>query len=184
MIQTIRNPAIRNPQSTMWLPFQTVADLRRGADVLRRRPYGVIEMVDEHLAGIHLRPWPKLISVAEVWWLGGRFHRQARGNRCLLYYNQPLGFRNFLTLKYVVSSGGTTLRTFRGALLVLDEIARLKRSDAALCEASNLRISDRLLRRWGWQRHVPDSDRRHFIKRFYGDYPPPAPEWAVSAGAE
>jgi hypothetical protein len=165
----------------MWTPFQTVADLRQGAEVLRRRPYGVIEMIDERLAGIHLRPWPKTISVAEVWWLGGRYHRRRPGNRCLLYYNQPWGHRNFLTLKYLVSSSRTTMRTARGALLVLDEIARLKRSDAILCEASNLRISDRLLARWGWERHVLDSPRRHFIKRFYGDYPPVAPPWALSS---
>ncbi|MEQ8790020.1 MAG: hypothetical protein RIC55_27235 [Pirellulaceae bacterium] len=161
----------------MWPPFQTIRDLREGAEVLRRRPYGVIETADERLVGIHLRPWPKVISVAEIWWLGSRFHHRTPGNRCLLYYNQPWGFRNFLTLKYVVSSCGASLKTFRGALVILDEIARIKRSDAALCEASNLRISDRLLDRWGWQRHVPDSDRRHFIKRFYGDYPAPQEAW-------
>lgn len=163
----------------MWLPFQSVVDLKHAADVLRRRRYGVIEIVDEQLRAVHLRPWPKVISVAEIWWLGSRFHRRAAGNRCLLYYNQPLGFGNFLTLKYVVSSSAATLKTFRGALVVLDEIARLKRSDAALCEASNLRISDRLLNRWGWQPHVPDSPRRHFIKRFYGTYPEPEAAWAI-----
>jgi len=163
----------------MWLLFQTVGDLREEADILRRRPYGVIEMVDERLAGIHLRPWPRVISAAEVRWLGGRFHQHRPGNRCLLYYNQPWGFRNFLTLKYVVSSRDATLRTFRGALVILDEIARIKQSDAALCEASNLRISDRLLNRCGWRRHVPDSDRRHFIKRFYGEYSAPDEAWAL-----
>jgi hypothetical protein len=163
----------------MWPLYQTVVDLWEKADILRRRPYGVIEMVDERLAGIHLRPWPRVVSAAEVRWLGGRFHLHRPGNRCLLYYNQPWGFRNFLTLKYVVSSRGATLRTFRGALVILDEIARIKQSDAALCEASNLRISDRLLNRWGWCRHVPDSDRRHFIKRFYGKYPAPDVAWAL-----
>jgi hypothetical protein len=167
----------------MWPLFHTVVDLREEADVLRRRPYGVIEMVNQRLAGIHLRPWPRVVSAAEVRWLGARFHQHRPGNRCLLYYNQPIGFRNFLTLKYVVSSRGATLRTFRGALVILDEIARLKQSDAALCEASNLRISDRLLNRWGWRRHVPDSDRRHFIKRFYGQYPPPDQAWALSQHA-
>lgn len=163
----------------MWLPFQSVVSLRDSAELLRDRAYGVIEMVDEQLHGVHLRPWPKVISVAEVWWHARRYHRKAAGNRCLLYYNQPWGFRSFLTLKYVVSSRQTTLKTFRGALLVLDEIARLKRSDAALCEATNLRISDRLLKRWGWEPHVPDSPRRHFIKRFYGKYPSSQLAWAL-----
>jgi hypothetical protein len=53
----------------------------------------------------------------------------------------------------------------------LDEIARIKGIDALVCEAWNLRLSDRLLRRCGWERHVLHSRRRHFIKRFYGRYP-------------
>ena len=82
---------------------------------------------------------------------------------------------NYLALKYVVSHRETTLASFRGALRVLDEIARLKGVDALVCEASNPRISARLLRRWGWERHLPRSRRRHYIKRFYGQFPPPLP---------
>jgi hypothetical protein len=59
---------------------------------------------------------------------------------------------------------------------VLDEVARLKASDAILCDVWNWRISDRLLARWGWQPHKPDRWHRHFIKRFYGVYPPRRPE--------
>ena len=151
--------------------FETVDCLHSGADVLRRRRYGVIEMADEQLVAVHLRPWPKSVSLLEIAWLGRRMHRYRRGNRCLLYYNQPLRFPNFLVLKYAVSHHGTSLKTFRGSLTVLDEIARIKRSDAALTEVSNLRISDRLLRRWGWERHVLQSRRRHYIRRFYGEYP-------------
>ena len=45
----------------------------------------------------------------------------------------------------LVSTRDCRLATVRGALVVLDEIARLKRSDAILADASNGRISDRLL---------------------------------------
>jgi hypothetical protein len=151
--------------------FERVRDLEGEADVLRRRRYGVIVIEDERLAEIRLRPWPKIISVAEISLLGSRVHDRVTGNRCWLYYNQPLWHSNFLALKYVVSSRGASFKTFRTALLVLDEIARIKRTDALLCEASNLRISDRLLKRWGWESHVASSRRRHFIKRFYGTYP-------------
>ena len=64
------------------------------------------------------------------------------------------------------------LETFRRALTALDEIARIKRSDALLADVSNLRISDRLLARWGWVPHCPSRWHRHFIKRFYGSYEP------------
>ncbi len=159
--------------------FESVRDLQQDAEVLRRRAYGVIFVEDERLHEIRLRPWPKIISVAEMSVWGRGFHQRATGNRCWLYYNQPRGHRNFLALKYIVSSRHATFRTFRSSLIVLDEIARIKGTDAIVCEVSNLRISERLLKRWGWQSHVPHSRRRHFIKRFYGTYPAPDEAWAL-----
>jgi hypothetical protein len=154
-----------------WQRFREARSLVDDAELLRRAPYGVIEIADGELARVVLRPWPKLVSLPEVWWLGGRYHDKAVGDRCRLYYNQPRSCPNFLALKYVVSSREGTYASFRKALQVLDEIARLKRTDAIVCEAYNLRLSDRLAARWGWERHFPSSRRRHFIKRFYGRYP-------------
>jgi hypothetical protein len=150
--------------------WETAFDLERDADLLRRRAYGVIEVVGGRLARIVLRPWPKLVSLPEVWWLGGNHHARAAGDRCRLYYNQPRGCPNFLALKYVVSSHFATFASLRRALRTLDEIARIKQIDAIVCEASNLRISERSLARYGWERHCLDSARRHYIKRFYGEY--------------
>ena len=64
------------------------------------------------------------------------------------------------------------MATLRLGLAVLDEIARLKQSDALLCQVSNWRISAELLGRAGWVRHCPSRWHRHYIKRFYGVYPP------------
>jgi hypothetical protein len=86
-----------------------------------------------------------------------------------------------LALTYVLSTRQCRLATFKGALDVLDEIARLKGTDALLCDAANSRISDRLLSRWGWQSHCPSRWHRNFIKRFYGVYPLPAHGAAVVA---
>jgi hypothetical protein len=149
-----------------------------GADrrTLAHGRYGVIEVRNGQLAAIHLRRWPKLISALEVEWLGHRLHAHAPGDRCRLYYNQPRRCPNYLALKYVVSQRDCTLATFHRALVVLDEVARLKGSDALLCDVWNLRISDRLLARCGWEPHKPQRWHRHFIKRFYGTYPPPRPE--------
>jgi hypothetical protein len=151
--------------------FETVRDLAAQSDVIRRRRYGVIEMVEGRLESIRLRPWPKLVTLADVEFWGRRFHDRRQGNRCLLYYNQPRWHSNFLALKYVLSTRDCTLATFHGALVVLDEIARIKRTDAILCDAWNWRISDRLLARWGWAAHKPSRWHRHYIKRFYGEYP-------------
>jgi hypothetical protein len=78
---------------------------------------------------------------------------------------------NFLALKYIVSTTGTSYRTFRAALVVLDAIAALKRIDAIVCDASNFRLSDRLMARLGWEPHKPQRWHRNYIRRFYGTYP-------------
>ncbi|MEX0678144.1 MAG: hypothetical protein WD063_13765 [Pirellulales bacterium] len=140
-------------------------------DALRRGRYGVIEIRDGRLWAIHLRRWPKIVSVLDVDWFGRRDHETKPGDRCLLYYNQPRRCSNFLALVFVVSHRDSTLATFRRSLAVLDLVARAKRTDAILCDVWNLRISDRLLARGGWEPHKPQRWHRNYIKRFYGQYP-------------
>ncbi len=152
--------------STLYDPFH--ADRER----LRRGRYGVIETREGRLHAIHLRAWPKIVSGFESEWLGRRFHENRSGDLCLLFYNQPLRFSQFLALTYTVSGSGCSFATARRAAETLDEVARLKRTDALLCDAWNLRISDRLLARWGWEPHKPQRWHRNYIKRFYGHYPP------------
>jgi hypothetical protein len=149
----------------------TIDDWERQRDLLVRRRYGVIEAAGGQLVAVHLRPWPKLVSWPEIWPAGPAYHARGKLDRCLLYYNQPRRFSNFLALKYIVSTMGTTLATARAAVTALDRLAELKRTDALLCDAANARISDRLLRRWGWAPHKPQRWRRNYIKRFYGVYP-------------
>ena len=158
---------------TLW---QTIYDSSVDREVLRQRRYGVIETTAGKLEAVHLRPWPKLLAWPDVWPVGPVYHARGERDRCLLYYNQPRSFSNFLALKYVVSTHGTSYATFRAALAVLDQIAELKRTDALLCDVSNLRISHRLLSRLGWQPHKPQRWHRNYIKRFYGEYPPTSVE--------
>lgn len=152
-------------------PWQTIDEWQSGQDVLRSRRYGVIETSAGQLVAIHLRPWPKILAWREFWPVGAAYHARGKADRCLLYYNQPGSSSNFLALKYVVSTSGTPYATFRAALTTLDAIAQLKGTDAMVCDASNLRISDRLLSRFGWEPHKPQRWHRNFIKRFYGSYP-------------
>jgi hypothetical protein len=153
------------------LTFDHITDLRAAEDTLRRRRYGVIETRDGQFHRILLRRWPKLVSWPEIWPVPWRYHARGEGDRCLLYYNQPWRFPSFLTLKYIASTKRTSYHTFREALRVLDAIAAVKRSDAILCDVANLRISDRLLARLGWEPHKPQRWHRNFIKRLYGNYP-------------
>ena len=152
-------------------PVETICDFEAGRERLRARRHGVVETVGGELRAIHLRPWPKIVALPELWPLGPRYHARGDADRCLLYFNQPRRMPNYLSLKYVVSTGGTSYRTFRAALTTLDAIAELKRTDAIVCDAANMRLSDRLMARLGWEPHKPQRWHRNFIRRFYGVYP-------------
>ncbi len=150
--------------------WQTITDWEAEQDTIRRRRYGVIETAAGRLVAIHFRPWPKLLAWPEILPVGPEYHARGQADRCLLYYNQPRSCSNFLALKYVVTTAGTPYKTFIAALTVLDSVAELKRSDAILCDAFNRRLSDRLLKRYGWEPHKPQRWHRNYIKRFYGEY--------------
>jgi hypothetical protein len=160
--------------------FETVTDLAEGAETLRRRRYGIIEVADGHFRRVVLRPFPKIVSAPGVLLFGGWQHRRRGGDCFRLYYNQPRRFSNFLVLKYIESARDTGMATATRALAVLDEIARRKGSDALLCDVSNWRITPKLLDRFGWTPHCPSRFHRHFIKRFYGSYPTP-PAWLLGS---
>ena len=151
--------------------FPPITDWSTERKRLARGRYGVIEAAQGRLVAVHLRPWPKLLSWPELWPVAADYHVRGGDDRCWLYYNQPRGHANFLSLKYLASTRGATLATVRAAVDALDLLAELKGIDALLCDAANRRISDRALMRWGWQPHKPQRWRRNFIKRFYGVYP-------------
>lgn len=155
----------------MPLLTESITDFDAGRERIRAHRWGVIETVNGRLHRVHLRPWPKLFSVPELLPVGARYHARGRADRCLLYYNQPVRMPTFLALKYIVSTAGTSYRTFRASLVVLDAIAELKRTDAIVCDAANFRLSERLMARLGWEPHKPQRWHRNYIRRFYGRYP-------------
>ena len=107
----------------------------------------MIEVIDGQFHRVLLRPWPKILVGPEVLWFGKWLHQRRHGDRLLLYYNQPWRFPNFLALAYALSARETSMRSIRVGLEVLDEIARLKKSDALLCDVGNWRISERFMQR-------------------------------------
>ena len=151
--------------------FETVESLELDNEsVIRNRAYGVIDVRQGQLISVKFKPWPKIISATEAAWANAFRNTRVVTDRCRIFFNQPLAHRNFLALKYIESTLGTTMMTLRKSMRVLDEVARIKRSDAIFAHVTNLRISDRLMNRWGWESHLPHKRGRHFIKRFYGEY--------------
>ncbi len=152
-------------------PWQTVRQWNGAEEKIRNHRYGIIETSAGKLTAIHFRPWPKWFAWPEVWPVGPEYHARGKSDRCLLYYNQPWQHSSFLALKYVVTTASTPYASCCAALTTLDAIAQIKQTDAILCDASNSRLTDRLLQRHGWQPHKPQRWHRNFIKRFYGQYP-------------
>jgi hypothetical protein len=149
------------------------------AELVRRRRYGLIEIRGGRVFRISFRPWPKIVV-----WLGRRWSELRRPMRrrpaglgglsadvCLVYYDQPFWHSNFLALKYVASSRGSSPPALCAVTPALDVVARIKRSDAIVCDVTNPRISDRLMHRYGWEPLRTTAWHRFFIRRFYGRYP-------------
>lgn len=160
--------------------FEELRSLAEDHDKIRRRRYGTIEIVAGRLTRIRFSPVPRLLSIPDVGWLRNPFHKRARGDRCLVYFSQPLGSPRYLAIRHVVSTRDCQYASVRRAAQVLDELARIKESDAIVCDVVNFRISSRLLRRWGWEPLREKWWHRFWIKRFYGAYPP-SPDWLVGS---
>ncbi|MEM7782960.1 MAG: hypothetical protein AAF939_01195 [Planctomycetota bacterium] len=151
--------------------FRTVKNLAESQNLIRRRAYGVIEAENGNFQRIQLRPFPKFGSIVEANWLSQWNSVTRNRDNCRLFYNQPLFHRNYLSLSYVESSPGTRLKTFYSVLETLQRVAYIKKSDAIIAELSTPKLTDRFMVRRGWEPFLPESKKRFWIKRFYGDYP-------------
>lgn len=129
---------------------------------------GKIIMAEGQLLALNTRWWPSGATSAQIW-LDTKC-RPVKQDHCLLRYTSTRSSPGYLTLDYLRSGSRTSLQTFRGSLLVLDEIARLRRAIAIFAHVGTSAISDRLMLRWGWQPHATKISGRHWIKRFYDGY--------------
>lgn len=146
-----------------------VRDLRQDSARLRRWRCGAVEMAGGRLERISRRLWPRRVSIAGAWWDARR--RPGGADRCRLFWHVPRLAPGVLAIDYAQSGRDTRLGTIHGALVVLDQIARIKQCQIAVCHVTNDRITDRLLRRWGWEEHCANERGRHWIRRYYGQYP-------------
>ncbi|MDM4016458.1 hypothetical protein [Roseiconus lacunae] len=153
--QTVRPAAIRNP-------LEQVTQIRRWRCAR-------ITMRSGKLVGIERRWFVGSVSMAQVWWQS-RYGRPD-DDYCWLDYHTPLGMPAFLTLDYIHSGRTAGYKTFVGACHVLDEVARIRNACAIVAHVSTSAITDRLLLRLGWERHLENRSGRHWIKRFYDGYP-------------
>lgn len=155
--------------------LRAISDIGCNEEIVAERRIGHIVIEAGRLLAVYGRWWPYYGNMLQTY-LDVKM-RPVQADRCELFYHQSLSAAGFLTLAYVRSGPRTSLSSFYGATLVLDEVARVKRANAIVSHVTNSRITDRLLQRWGWQQHCLDWPGRHFIKRFYGVYPSISPHW-------
>ncbi len=161
------------------LGLTPVTRLSSQRQVLLRRRSGHIIVAQTRLLAIHARWWPYFGNHLQAAW-DQRFRRP--DDRCEIYYHVPRSAPRFLTLSYIRAGVRTTPATIRAACMVLDEIARIKGSVAIVSQVINHRLSDRILRRWGWEPHCESLGGCHVIKRFYGNYPAASAAWQARLG--
>jgi hypothetical protein len=149
--------------------LQPITCLETQRELLRSRRSGMIVAEAGELLRIEGRWWAKRPTIWRA--MLDRYYRPFHGDRCYLYYHLPRSSPGFIALDYLVSGSGTSLKTVAMALQVLDRIAEIKKSDAIVAHLSNSRVSSRLLKRLGWERHLGGAASPHVIRRFYGRYP-------------
>lgn len=113
---------------------------------------------------IRRRLLPRRASIAEVWWRTRV--RGGRENTCRVYWHIPWGSPGVLAIDYLHAGRGCHWRDFVAASRCVDQIARERGCLIAVCHVTNDRLSDRVLRRLGYERHCRHLRGRHFIKRY------------------
>ncbi|TWU51346.1 hypothetical protein [Rubripirellula reticaptiva] len=152
------------------LRLDSITDPVENVAKIQKWRYGRIVMRAGKLVEIQRRLTCGSVSMAQVWW-------QAKYGRsddeiCWIDYHTPFGMPSFLTLDYIRAGTYAGYCSFSGACHVLDEVARIRGASAIVAHVSNGNISDRLLTRLGWERHLESWNGRHWIRRFYDGYPP------------
>ena len=130
---------------------------------IRSWNYGELELSDGKLIGIYPRWWPRIGSQLESF--QDSYIRTLPNDFCRAYYAFPRRAPGFMSVLYARSGPNTQYKTLYRAVVVMDEIARLKEAQAIVCQTISLRASERLMNRWGYVRHAQSLGENHYIKR-------------------
>ena len=139
---------------------------REWNEQIASRRYGVIQVRSGTKTTLRFRSFPKVVSIWHVLWGRVWTHDRRSGDCCELYYDAPSHCPDFVVIKWMLSHRNTTFHTTRTAMKTLDEIARIRQARAIVFHASNDRITDRVMERFGYERHAMHLRGRHYIKRF------------------
>jgi hypothetical protein len=125
--------------------------------------YGEIEIIDGRLSAVYGRWLPRITTQWHVW--QDSYNKTLSPDTCRFYYALPIGSPGYLSILYTHSGPKTRYCTFRAGILAIDRIAIAWRCKAIVCQASNERLSERMMNRWGYVRHAFSLGNNHYIKR-------------------
>ena len=145
------------------LALGSVSSVDGNSEKIRSWNYGELELSDGRLIRIVPRWWPRLGSQWEAF--QDNYIRTLPVDFCRAYYAFPRRAPGFMSVLYAQSGPKTQYKTLYRAVVVMDEIAKLRDAQAIVCQTISPRASERLMNRWGYIRHAQSLGENHFIKR-------------------
>ena len=136
----------------------------RDADVEKLHSIRYAELlVTSSFLEIRKRFWPRLASYWDVFW----DEKISKGNvnSCHVFFSFPRKAPGFLTVNYFRTGAQTEYSTILFATQVIEQIARIRACRAIVCQVISKRISERLMKRWGYVPHAKSLGAGHYIRR-------------------
>ena len=140
-----------------------VTDIDQSQHRIQGCRYGEIELKNGALHRVYPRWWPRMGSQWES--VMDSYIRQLPEDYCRVYYAFPMRSPGFMSVLYAHSGPNTSYRTVYKGVTVVDEIAGIRNARAIVCQATNTRLTERLMRRLGYVRHASSLGSNHYIKR-------------------
>ena len=125
--------------------------------------FGVVHVRNDCEYAVRWRLLPKVPSRLEAWL--DAYWRRLPDNQLQLYYNAPNRCPGFLVLAYARAGRNTSIASLRTGLSALDEIAMIMHKQSIVCEATNPRLTSRVMNYFGYTRHAHQLKGHHYIKR-------------------
>jgi hypothetical protein len=141
----------------------SIIDLAHSHARIRNCRYGEIELIDGAVHRIYPRWWPRVGSEWES--MMDSYLPRLPADHCRVYYAFPMRSPGFMSVLYAHSGPNTCYRTLYRGVTAVDEIAKIRNAEAIVCQVTNTRLTERLMRRLGYVRHAFSLGDNHYIKR-------------------
>ncbi len=163
---TLVSPQHLTPRAQPPIDLATDLDCPDIVDSIKEHRYGTLQLSPNKQITLTFRRFAKRATLWHVLWAKTWTHSRKYGDTCKLYYDAPKSCPGFVIIKLMVSHRNTTYRSTRKIMAALDKLASIRETNAIVFHASNKRLTDRVVERFGYVRHAENLPGRHFIKRF------------------